>query len=29
MRIGANAFVFKPVTIEELEEAIQKALPSH
>jgi len=26
MRIGANAFVFKPVTIEELEEAIQKAL---
>jgi len=26
MRIGANAFVFKPVTIEELEEAMQKAL---
>jgi CheY-like chemotaxis protein len=26
MRIGANAFVFKPVTIEELEEAIQKAM---
>jgi len=26
MRIGANAFIFKPVTIEELEEAIQKAL---
>ena len=28
MRIGANAFVFKPVTIEELEEAIQIALPN-
>ncbi|MEA1976516.1 MAG: response regulator [Chloroflexota bacterium] len=27
MRIGANAFVFKPVTIEELEEAILIALP--
>lgn len=27
MRIGANAFVFKPVTLEELEEAIQIALP--
>ncbi|MCK4741968.1 MAG: response regulator [Anaerolineales bacterium] len=26
MRIGANAFVFKPVTLEELEEAMQKAL---
>ncbi len=26
MQIGANAFVFKPVTIEELEEAMQKAL---
>ncbi|MGB2895994.1 MAG: response regulator [Anaerolineales bacterium] len=29
MRIGANAFVFKPVTIEELEEAIQIALPNN
>lgn len=29
MRIGANAFVFKPVTIEELEEAIKIALPDH
>ena len=28
MRIGANAFVFKPVTIDELEEAIKKALPT-
>ncbi len=28
MRIGANAFVFKPVTIEELEEAILIALPN-
>jgi len=28
MRIGANAFVFKPVTIEELEEVIQIALPN-
>ncbi len=27
MRIGANAFVFKPVTLEELEEAMQIALP--
>lgn len=27
MRIGANAFVFKPVTLEELEEAILIALP--
>jgi len=27
MRIGANAFVFKPVTLEELEEAIRIALP--
>ncbi len=26
MRIGANAFVFKPVTLEELEEAMQSAL---
>lgn len=26
MRIGANAFVFKPVTIDELEEAIRSAL---
>jgi two-component system chemotaxis response regulator CheY len=29
MRIGANAFVFKPVTIEELEEAIKIALPDY
>ncbi|MCK5633560.1 MAG: response regulator [Anaerolineales bacterium] len=29
MRIGANAFVFKPVTIEELEEAIRLALPNN
>jgi len=29
MRIGANAFVFKPVTIEELEEAIKIALPNN
>jgi len=29
MRIGANAFVFKPVTIEELEEAIHIALPNN
>jgi DNA-binding NarL/FixJ family response regulator len=28
MRIGANAFVFKPVTLEELEEAIRIALPN-
>ena len=27
MRIGANAFVFKPVTLDELEEAIRIALP--
>lgn len=27
MRIGANAFVFKPVTLEELEEAMRIALP--
>ena len=27
MRIGANAFVFKPVTLEELEEAMLIALP--
>lgn len=28
MKLGANAFVFKPVTIEELEAAINKALVS-
>ena len=28
MKLGANAFVFKPVTIEELETAINKALAS-
>ena len=28
MRLGANAFVFKPVTIEELESAMRKALAS-
>lgn len=28
MKLGANAFVFKPVTIEELEAAINKALAS-
>lgn len=27
LALGANAFVFKPVTIEELEAALQKALP--
>ncbi len=27
MRIGANAFVFKPVTLDELEEAMLIALP--
>jgi DNA-binding response OmpR family regulator len=26
MRVGADAFVFKPVTLEELEEAIDKAM---
>lgn len=29
MKLGADAFVFKPVTIEELESAIQKALAAH
>lgn len=28
MRLGANAFVFKPVTIEELESAIGRVLPA-
>jgi two-component system chemotaxis response regulator CheY len=28
MRLGANAFVFKPVTIEELEAAIGRVLPA-
>jgi len=28
MKLGANAFVFKPVTLEELEAAINKALAS-
>jgi len=27
LALGANAFVFKPVTIEELEAALQEALP--
>jgi DNA-binding response OmpR family regulator len=27
LELGANAFVFKPVTIEELEAALHKALP--
>jgi two-component system chemotaxis response regulator CheY len=27
MRLGANEFVFKPVTIEELERAVGKVLP--
>jgi len=27
MALGANAFVFKPVSIEELEEALKTALP--
>lgn len=27
MSLGANAFVFKPVTLEELEAALQKVLP--
>jgi DNA-binding response OmpR family regulator len=27
LALGADAFVFKPVTIEELEAALQKALP--
>jgi CheY-like chemotaxis protein len=29
MKLGADAFVFKPVTIEELESAIQRALAAH
>lgn len=29
MEIGADAFVFKPVTLEELESALQKAMTSH
>lgn len=29
MRLGADAFVFKPVTLEELEGAIEKAVASH
>ena len=29
MGLGADAFVFKPVTIEELEGAIQRALAAH
>jgi DNA-binding response OmpR family regulator len=28
MRLGANGFVFKPVTIEELETAIERVLPA-
>jgi two-component system chemotaxis response regulator CheY len=28
MRLGADAFVFKPVTIEELERAVGRALPA-
>jgi len=28
MALGADAFVFKPVTIEELEAAPKKAMPS-
>jgi two-component system chemotaxis response regulator CheY len=28
LALGADAFVFKPVTIEELEGALRKALPS-
>jgi len=28
MRLGANAFVFKPVTIDELEAAIGRVLPA-
>ena len=28
MKLGANAFVFKPVTLEELEAAINKAVAS-
>jgi two-component system chemotaxis response regulator CheY len=29
MQLGADAFVFKPVTIEELEEAIERAIAAH
>jgi len=29
MELGADAFVFKPVTIEELEGAIQRAFAAH
>jgi len=29
MKLGADAFVFKPVTIEELEGAIQRAMAAH
>ena len=29
MQLGADAFVFKPVTIEELEEAIELAIAAH
>lgn len=29
MELGADAFVFKPVTLDELENAIQKAISSH
>lgn len=29
MKLGADAFVFKPVTLDELERAIQKAISSH
>lgn len=29
MKLGADAFVFKPVTLDELERAINKAISSH
>ena len=29
MKLGADAFVFKPVTLEELEGAIERALAAH
>jgi CheY-like chemotaxis protein len=29
MKLGADAFVFKPVTIEELEGAIERAMAAH
>jgi CheY-like chemotaxis protein len=29
MKLGADAFVFKPVTLEELEGAIQRAMAAH